>query len=177
MKGNIDASIVFISLALESVNETVEMKLSDMKDYIDGNSGNRHVENFRKRLENEEQETKRLKQRQQNVYNEIVKKTVTDIRSVLQENVTKEINSKIDDCKKIINEHKVRANKRMSDLENQTRANKDMLETLLINKKGTNMSSTGIKSQNETIQVQNPNIMYSRGKLYLKKKNIIKYRE
>ena len=173
MKGNIDASIVFISLALESVNETVEMKLSDMKDYIDGNSGKRNVENFRKRLENEEQETKRLKQRQQNVYNEIVKlkKTVTDIRSVLQENVTKEIDSKIDDCKKIINEHKVRANKRMSDLENQTRANKDMLETLLINKKGTNMSSTGIKSQNETIQVQNPNIMYSRGKLYFLKKH------
>ena len=71
---------------MKSLNETVEMKLSDMKDYIDGNSENRNAVNFRNRLENEEQETKRLKQRQQNFYNEIedLKKNVTDIGDVLQ---------------------------------------------------------------------------------------------
>ena len=155
MKSNVNAMIVFISLALKSVNETVELELGEMKDYIDEN---KNAESFRSRLETEEQETKTTKNVQQNLYNETEKlnEKVTYIEGMLQENVTRKLNyldNKIVDCKIVINEHKFRVEKRMDDLENQISSNKDKLET---------------------IRFQKPNVTYHRGKLYFSV-NLSKY--
>ena len=177
MKSNVNAMIVFILLALKSLNETVELELGEIKDYIDEN---KNAETFRSRLETEEQETKTMKRVQQNLYSETEKlnEKVTDIEGMLQENVTRKLNyldSKIVDCKILINEHKFRAEKRMDDLENQISSNKDKLETLLYYRNATNMmKSTGVKSQNETIRFQKPNVTYLRGKLYFSV-NLSKY--
>ena len=177
MKRNVNAMIVFISLALKAVNETVELELSEMKDYIDENT---KVEIFRSKLETEEQETTNMKRVQQNLYNKTEKlnKKLTDIERMLQENVTRELNyldNKIADCKILISEHKWRAEKRMDDLENQISSNKDKLETLQNYRNATNMmKSTGVKSQNETIRFQKPNVTYPRGKLYFSV-NLSKY--
>ena len=177
MKSNVNAMIVFILLALKSVNETVELELGEIKDYIDEN---KNAETFRSRLETEEQETKTMKRVQQNLYNETEKLNdkVTDIEGMLQENLTRKLNyqdSKIVVCKILINEHKFRAEKRMDDLENQISSNKDKIETLQNYRNATNMmKSTGVKSQNETIRFQKPNVTYPRGKLYFSV-NLSKY--
>ena len=151
------------------MNETVELELSKMKEYMDEN---KNAETFRRRLETEERETKAMKRGQQNVHNEIEKlnEKVTDIEGMLQENVTSKLNyldNKIADCKILINEHEFRAEKRMDELENQISSNKDKLKTLLDYRNATNMmKSTGVKSQNETIRFQKRNVTHPRGKLY-----------
>ena len=80
------------------MNETVELELSKMKEYMDEN---KNAETFRRRLEIEERETKTMKRVQQNLYNETEKlnEKFTDIEGMLQENVTKKTKlSGLQDC-------------------------------------------------------------------------------